>query len=110
MGTSHFLAIFLRDVRFFLGVEDEGFWVVCFLGFAETDLGDCFTMEIYKEGRQICLPFLYHNLRFNYLACSNCKVLVGSSHTSVGPKYWIGPGYTYAVSLAQASRLAANFL
>ena len=30
----------------------------------------------------------------NYLACSNCKVLVGSSHTSVGPKYWIGPGYT----------------
>ena len=31
---------------------------------------------------------------FTYLACSSCKVLVGWSQTSVGPKYWIGPGYT----------------
>ena len=30
-------------------------------------------------------------LRF-YLPCSSCKVLVGWSQTSVGPKYWIGPG------------------
>ena len=27
-----------------------------------------------------------------YLACSSCRVLVGWSHTSVGPKYWMGPG------------------
>lgn len=33
-------------------------------------------------------------LKHAYLACSNCKVLVAWSQTSVGPKYWIGPGYT----------------
>ena len=46
----------------------------------------------------------------NYLPCSSCRVLVGWSQTSLGPKYWIGPGYTYDVSMAHFSRLAANFL
>jgi len=26
--------------------------------------------------------------------CSSSRVLVVASHTSVGPQYWIGPGYT----------------
>lgn len=42
------------------------------------------------------VPYLYFHiidyLTIFYLACSNCNVLVGSSQTSVGPKYWIGPG------------------
>ena len=30
----------------------------------------------------------------NYLACSRARVAVVWSHTSEGPKYWMGPGYT----------------
>lgn len=30
----------------------------------------------------------------DYFFNSNCSVLVDWSQTSVGPKYWIGPGYT----------------
>lgn len=45
------------------------------------------------RAERYALP-LFYNGCYYYLACSNCNVLVGSSHTSVGPKYWIGPGYT----------------
>ena len=37
-----------------------------------------------------------HNSSFSihsfYFFCSSLRVMVGWSHTSVGPKYWIGPG------------------
>ena len=41
------------------------------------------------------MPARFHNLRnlsFLYFACSNAKVRVGWSQTSVGPQYWMGPG------------------
>lgn len=46
----------------------------------------------------------------DYLPCSSFKVMVHWSHTSVGPKYWIGPGYTKQVFSAHSSRCAANSL
>ena len=39
-------------------------------------------------------PLCFIEIRKNYFPCSNCNVLVAWSQTSVGPKYWIGPGYT----------------
>ena len=49
-----------------------------------------------KKGRReiSTLFFDYHmNLvRRFYFWCSSCSVLVGWSQTSVGPKYWMGPG------------------
>ena len=30
--------------------------------------------------------------RYYFACCSKARVLVGWSHTSDGPKYWIGPG------------------
>lgn len=48
--------------------------------------------------------------RGDYLPCSSFKVMVHWSHTSVGPKYWIGPGYTKQVFSAHSSRCAAKSL
>ena len=43
---------------------------------------------------QIKREATFIEIRKNYFPCSNCNVLVAWSQTSVGPKYWIGPGYT----------------
>lgn len=55
-------------------------------------------------------PVVWTTRFFYYLPCSSFKVMVHWSHTSVGPKYWIGPGYTKQVFSAHSSRCAANSL
>lgn len=37
--------------------------------------------------------FILSYMDQNYFCCSNCRVIVVRSQTSVGPQYWIGPGY-----------------
>lgn len=58
----------------------------------------------------LAVPGGWHNTGGYYLPCSSFKVMVHWSHTSVGPKYWIGPGYTKQVFSAHSSRCAANSL
>ena len=45
------------------------------------------------EERRFELYFLLLGIS-NYFDCSKARVFVHWSQTSVGPQYWIGPGYT----------------
>lgn len=56
-------------------------WRTCFLPDAGRFLGDALrAFAAIKKQREY------------YLACSKANVLVHWSQTSVGPKYWMGPG------------------
>ena len=73
------------DCFFFFPLVEEERRDTFFLREAVEDLA-----FIEKEGAELELR-PYPDLIY-YFACSSCRVLVGWSQTSVGPKYWIGPG------------------
>ena len=59
----------------------------------------------------MCAPRSHTFYRISYFAaCSYFRVIEHWSHTSAGPKYWMGPGYTNSVLMAQLSRCSANLV
>lgn len=65
---------------------------------------------VIKEKSMVGCQYDKSVMKYAYLPwCSYLRVIVGWSQTSAGPKYWMGPGYTYEVLNAHSSRLEANF-
>ena len=83
--------------------------MLCQFSYLSLENSSTFLWRVCVTTGSLAVPGGWHNTG-DYLPCSSFKVMVHGSHTSVGPKYWIGPGYTKQVFSAHSSRCAANSL